>query len=179
SSPSMTTRPCARSNVARSPIAAIAASSARSILSWRAFHATARYMAPVSMCRYRSRAATARATVPLPAPDGPSMATIKGFLLTLLLSPAHKKMAAVPFFRGIRAILLAIAAVLLVAAGDVAMRTYRRGAAFVVQAAGIEGVARRVAGWQTVPVSQTLNGYTVPWPGGTLKAHASQPVRVL
>ncbi|PYR90663.1 MAG: hypothetical protein DMF84_19635 [Acidobacteria bacterium] len=59
------------------------------------------------------------------------------------------------------------------------MRTYRRGAAFVVQAAGIEGVARRVAGWQTVPVSQTLNGYTVPWHGGTLKAHAYQPYRVL
>src|SRR5205085_3668750 len=99
------------------------------------------------------------------------MATIKGWLLTLLLSPAYnkrgqpskfarsaavpfysQKMAAVPFFRGRRAIGLAIVAVLLVAAGELVMRTYRRGAAFVVQAAGIQGVARRVAGWQTVPV---------------------------
>jgi dienelactone hydrolase len=75
--------------------------------------------------------------------------------------------------------LLAIAAVLLVAAGDLGMRTYRRGAAFVVQAAGIQGVARRVAAWQTVAVSQTMNGYSVPWRGGTLKAYAYQPYRVL
>jgi dienelactone hydrolase len=59
------------------------------------------------------------------------------------------------------------------------MRTYRRGAAFVVQAAGIQGVARRVAGWQTVAVGETLNGYAVPWRGGTLKAHAYHPDRVL
>ena len=52
-------------------------------------------------------------------------------------------------------------AVLLVAAGELVMRTYRRGAAFVVQAAGIQGVARRVASWQTVPVSETLDGYAV------------------
>ena len=59
------------------------------------------------------------------------------------------------------------------------MRTYRRGAAFVVQAAGIQGVARRVAGWQTVPVSPTVNTYSVPWRAGTLRAYGYQPVRVL
>jgi dienelactone hydrolase len=75
--------------------------------------------------------------------------------------------------------LLAVAAGLLVAAGDLGMRTYRRGAVFVVQAAGIQGVARRVAAWQTVPVTQTLNGYTVPWRGGTLKAYAYHPNQVL
>jgi dienelactone hydrolase len=87
-------------------------------------------------------------------------------------------MAAVPFFRGRRAILLAIAAVLLLAAGDLAIRTYRRGAAFVVQAAGIQGVARKVAGWQTVPVSQTPDGYRVPWRGGTLRANAYVPGQI-
>jgi dienelactone hydrolase len=74
---------------------------------------------------------------------------------------------------------LAVAAVLLAAAGDLAMRTYRRGAAFVVQAAGIQGVVRRVAAWQTVPVSETLDGYAVPWRSGTLRAHAYHPGRVL
>ena len=45
--------------------------------SWSARHATPRYMAPVSTCRYPSAAATARATVPFPTPDGPSMAMIR------------------------------------------------------------------------------------------------------
>ncbi len=58
------------------------------------------------------------------------------------------------------------------------MRTYGRGAAFVVQAAGIQGIARIVAGWQTVPVSQTLTGSRVPWRGGSLKAYSYQPSRV-
>jgi len=68
---------------------------------------------------------------------------------------------------------------LLLAAGDLVMRTYGRGAAFVVQAAGIQGVARRVAGWQAVPVSETLDGYAVPWRGGSLKAHSYRPDPVL
>src|SRR4051794_11387149 len=143
-------------------MAATLASSPRSIPSCRALQATARYIAPVSMCRYPRRAATARATVPFPAPDGPSMATIKALLLTLLLSSAMRP----------KAISLAIATVLLLAAGDLVMRTYGRGAAFVVQAVGIQGVARRVAGWQAVPVSETLDGYAVPWRGGVREGHS-------
>jgi dienelactone hydrolase len=77
-----------------------------------------------------------------------------------------------------KAISLAIAAVLLVAAGELAMHTYGRGAAFVVQAAGMQGIARTIATWQTVPVSQTHTGLHVPWRGGTLKAYAYQPARI-
>lgn len=74
-----------------------------------------------------------------------------------------------------KAISLAIAAVLLVAAGDYMIHTYRRGAAFVVQAAGIQGVVRRVAGWQMVPVTETSKGVSVPWRGGTLRAYSYRP----
>src|SRR6185295_2536450 len=70
SCPSIPIRPPSTSKVARSPSAAVAASSARSTPSCIAFQASARYIAPVSMCRYPRRAARARATVPFPAPDG-------------------------------------------------------------------------------------------------------------
>lgn len=53
-----------------------AAASARSIPSSSAFHAIARYIAPVSKHEKPSLRATALATVDLPAPEGPSIATI-------------------------------------------------------------------------------------------------------
>jgi len=53
---------------------------------------------------------------------------------------------------------------------------YRRGASFVVIAAGMEGMARRVAEWHTTPVS-TLGETWVSWRGGVLRARAYQPYR--
>ena len=63
-------------NVASRASRAIAAASARFRPSRSAFQATARYIAPVSMCRYPSQRAMVRAIVPLPAPEGPSIAMI-------------------------------------------------------------------------------------------------------
>jgi dienelactone hydrolase len=53
---------------------------------------------------------------------------------------------------------------------------YRDGASFVVIAAGMQGPARRAAGWNTTAVSATTVP-PVPWRGGTLKARVYQPAR--
>jgi hypothetical protein len=55
---------------------AISASLSNGTPSWSAFQPTARYIAPLSTWRYPSSEAMARATVPLPTPEGPSMAMI-------------------------------------------------------------------------------------------------------
>ena len=57
---------------------AAASASLRSTPCCCACHATARYIAPVSMWRYPRRSASVRATVPLPAPEGPSIAMMSG-----------------------------------------------------------------------------------------------------
>lgn len=55
-------------------------------------------------------------------------------------------------------------------------RATLRGAGFVVRAAGMQGAARTVAGWNTTTV--TAMGVTpIPWRGGTLKSRAYQPSR--
>ena len=74
SSPSMTVRPFSNPKITRSVNFDNPASSSKATFSKLAFHATARYIAPVSTYWYPSLAATARATVPFPAPDGPSIA---------------------------------------------------------------------------------------------------------
>jgi dienelactone hydrolase len=54
-------------------------------------------------------------------------------------------------------------------------RSYARGAAFVVQAAGMQGTARTLASWEAEPVSP-VNAPLVPWRGGTLRAVGYQPL---
>jgi dienelactone hydrolase len=80
-------------------------------------------------------------------------------------------MAAVPVFRRLA---LAVFAGTVVTA-VVVTRPYQRGAAFVVEAAGLEGRARAIAQWEFEPVT-TLARQTIPWRGGTLSARAYQPL---
>jgi dienelactone hydrolase len=54
-------------------------------------------------------------------------------------------------------------------------RTYRRGAAFVVEAAGLQGRVRAAAQWEFEPVSASPI-VPVPWRAGTLRARAYQPL---
>jgi dienelactone hydrolase len=53
---------------------------------------------------------------------------------------------------------------------------YVRGAAFVVQAAGLQGHARSVASWTSTSVT-TMSARPIPWRGGTLRSRAYQPYR--
>jgi dienelactone hydrolase len=66
------------------------------------------------------------------------------------------------------ALLLALAA---------AGRFYLRGAAFVVQAAGIEGAARTATKWYATAVTAG-DVTTIPWRGGQLKARTYRPAHV-
>ncbi len=83
-------------------------------------------------------------------------------------------MAVVPTSRRPR---LAVAGVLLAAlavAIALGARPYLRGAAFVVQAAGLDGRVRTISQWAFEPV--TAGGkQMVPWRGGSLSARAYQP----
>ncbi len=58
----------------------------------------------------------------------------------------------------------------------VVSRPYQRGAAFVIQAAGLEGRVRTLAQWEFEPVT-TLPRSTIPWRGGSLSTVAYQPLR--
>lgn len=58
-------------------------------------------------------------------------------------------------------------------AGYVAAHDYVRGAAFVVQAAGMQGLARTVAEWETREVAE--QPLTIPWRGGQLPARKYLP----
>ena len=59
------------------------------------------------------------------------------------------------------------------ATGYVAGHDYVRGAAFVVRAAGMQGIARTIAAWETRAFDeQTL---TIPWRGGVLPARKYLP----
>ena len=68
-----------------------------------------------------------------------------------------------------------ITAALLAPAGVVAVlgfaaQDHVRGAAFVIQAAGMQGAARTAAEWATEEVRES--DVSVPWRGGTLRARA-------
>ncbi len=57
--------------------------------------------------------------------------------------------------------------------GYVAAHDYVVGAAFVVKAAGMQGIARTLAGWETRAVDE--QALTVPWRGGALPARTYLP----
>ena len=58
-------------------------------------------------------------------------------------------------------------------AGYVAAHDYVRGAAFVVQAAGMQGIARTVAEWETRDVTE--HALTIPWRAGVIPARKYLP----
>jgi dienelactone hydrolase len=64
-------------------------------------------------------------------------------------------------------------ACLALGAGYVAARDYIRGASFVVQAAGMQGLARTVAEWETRAVTEQV--LTIPWRAGVLPARRFLP----
>ena len=76
-------------------------------------------------------------------------------------------------FRGSAAgaLLLAIFVALMFAG-----RFYLRGTAFVVQAAGLDGAARRLTQWYATGVTETPD-QLVPWRGGALRARRYVPAR--
>lgn len=122
----------------------------------------------------------ARAIVPFPAPDGPSMATIKGAPgagrgsrlavrsspvgFTLLLSRATPMKRKALLF-GVPIAALAIT----VGLGN----GYLRAAAFVIQAAGMHGIARSAASIETGEFDE--RALTIPWRGGELRARLYVP----
>lgn len=103
--------------------------------------------------------------MPFPAPDGPSIAIINDRTRT----PRSDIIALVRRHR----FAIAVAVFVVLVAGMVA-RPYVRGAVFVVQAAGLDGVARTLAAWnlQDVVVGKT---FEMPWRGGQLRARAYRP----
>ncbi len=86
-------------------------------------------------------------------------------------------MPARPLFRGspLRVALWMVLGLLLLIAA-IQGGPYVRGAAFVVQAAGMPGPARTVAGWQMTGVTQ-MGVRPIPWRGGTLRSRGYQPYR--
>jgi len=66
-----------------------------------------------------------------------------------------------------------LAVSLVLAGGYVAGHSYVRGAAFVVRAAGMQGIARTVAEWETLEVVE--QPLTIPWRGGLLPARKYLP----
>src|SRR5690606_11659751 len=129
---------------ARRARSATASGDSRSRPECRASHATARYIAPVSTCVYFRRSATTRETVPLPAPDGPSMAITRPLtVLTSTIVPGMRTGGKV-----------AIAALVVTSLVVVLAWPYVRTAAFLLDVAGVEGGIRR---W--IPVTR----FTVTW----------------
>src|SRR5437588_143946 len=78
--------------------------------------------------------------------------------------------------RRTRSLAAAIAVGLLIAAAAAA-RPYLRGAAFVVQASGVPGAARRAAAWATTSVT-TGETRSIPWRGGSLRSRRYEPNHV-
>jgi hypothetical protein len=66
-------------------------------------------------------------------------------------------------------------ALLALLAGTVGWREYARGAAFVAEAAQVQGFARSFAQWQLGPVDESA--VTIPWRGGELPGRRYQPRR--
>lgn len=81
-------------------------------------------------------------------------------------------MVTVPLW-GRRGLTTSVAAAALLA-GAFAGRPYARGAAFVVQATGMQGVARTAARLETQPITAG-DAFEVPWRHGTLRARAYRP----
>ncbi len=75
---------------------------------------------------------------------------------------------------GRRAAILIAAPLLIASGGYVVGRDYVRGAAFVVQAAGMQGIARTVAAWESEDVRE--EALTIPSRVGPLPARRYQPV---
>ena len=71
-----------------------------------------------------------------------------------------------------------IAAVLVVMAAAAAWH-YRRGAVFIIDATGMTGLAERVAAAESERVARVPGDLSVPWRGGSLRAYAYRPARVL
>ena len=69
--------------------------------------------------------------------------------------------------------LLGLAAVPLLALLGFAAGDYGRGAAFVIQAAGMQGAVRTVAEWTTSDLTEFDT--QIPWRGGTLRGRVYQP----
>ncbi|HEX5475939.1 MAG TPA: hypothetical protein VFX12_14870 [Vicinamibacterales bacterium] len=74
-----------------------------------------------------------------------------------------------------RRILVTVIVLAAVLAAAFSVRYYARAAAFIVEAAGVNGAARRVAGWISEPESE--RPLTIPWRGGRLRARRYQPAR--
>lgn len=72
-----------------------------------------------------------------------------------------------------RALVLGLPLLLLLLAGAGLSQHYLRAAAFVVQAAGMEGAARSAASLETNPYDE--RALTVPWRGGQLRARLYTP----
>jgi dienelactone hydrolase len=72
-----------------------------------------------------------------------------------------------------RAAVLALGTLLAFGTGYWAAHDYIRGAAFVVRAAGMQGIARTVADWEAGEVAE--QPLTVPWRGGVLPARKYLP----
>ena len=75
--------------------------------------------------------------------------------------------------RGRKALAFALVPAVLIAGGVAAGYDYVRGAAFVVQAAGMAGTPGVVASWTTQDVS--VSERTIPWRGGQLRARVYAP----
>ena len=73
-----------------------------------------------------------------------------------------------------RSVIVLFAAVAILTLGFGARR-YARGAAFVVQAAGLNGTAGSLARWEFEPIT-TSGPMNVPWRAGTLRARAYSPI---
>ena len=69
---------------------------------------------------------------------------------------------------------IAIFALVVCGTGYWAAHNYVRGAAFVVQAADIQGIARTLAEWETGPVVE--QSLTIPWRAGALPARKYLPI---
>jgi dienelactone hydrolase len=63
--------------------------------------------------------------------------------------------------------------VALLAAGGVAAHDYVEGASFVIQAAGMQGLARDIAEWDSQAVTEVP--LQIPWRGGEMKARLYRP----
>ncbi len=138
------------------------------------------------MWRYARRTATARATVPFPAPDGPSIATINGVACApgtgrirvrrhtaIILRDAFRAKSAL-FRRAARARHCALVAVGTIG-GYQAFDEYVRAAAFVVRAAGMHGAAETRR--QSPDASVTERDLRIPWRDGELPARWYLPAK--
>jgi dienelactone hydrolase len=74
------------------------------------------------------------------------------------------------------AIVAAVALLSLAVAGAAAGCRYGRGAAFVIQAAGMQGRARALAAWESTPVTETAVR-EIPWRSGVLRSRSYRPGR--